>query len=254
VDAQGEALGEGRLAHARLAHEERVVLPAAAEHADGALDLQGATNERVDLARRGERVEVGRVLRERIARGLVALLALFAPRRVRGLFPGALGQRGLVGVLARAMGNIVDHVHALHALLVQEVQGVRLRLAKHRHQHARHVDGLLLRRQHVNGRALEHPVDAEGLLHVEGGALGHALHRVLEEAPQLALESAHVGAAGAQGLGGPRVLQEGQEQVLQGDVLVAQRLGLGDGGAEGVLQLFGDGRGLCHVSRPRARC
>ena len=52
VDAQREALDDGRLADARVADEERVVLAAAREDLDGALDLVLAADERIDVTLR----------------------------------------------------------------------------------------------------------------------------------------------------------------------------------------------------------
>ena len=49
-DALGEALDDGRLADARLADEDRVVLRPAAEHLDGPADLVVAPDDRVELA------------------------------------------------------------------------------------------------------------------------------------------------------------------------------------------------------------
>ena len=49
-DAQGQALGDGGLADARVADIERVVLGAAAQDLDGALDLGLAADQRVDPA------------------------------------------------------------------------------------------------------------------------------------------------------------------------------------------------------------
>ena len=49
-DALGQALGDGRLADARLADQRRVVLGAAAEDLDDALDLLLAADDRIDLA------------------------------------------------------------------------------------------------------------------------------------------------------------------------------------------------------------
>ena len=51
-DALGQALGDRRLADAGIADIERVVLGAAAEHLDGAVDLGLAADQRIDLARR----------------------------------------------------------------------------------------------------------------------------------------------------------------------------------------------------------
>ena len=55
-DAQGEALDHGRLADARLAGEDRVVLPAAGEDVDDLADLGVAAEHRVDLAGRARAV------------------------------------------------------------------------------------------------------------------------------------------------------------------------------------------------------
>ena len=65
--ALGEALGDGGLAHAGLAHQQRVVLAPAAEDLDHALELGLAADERVDLAVDGELVQVLREALERAA-------------------------------------------------------------------------------------------------------------------------------------------------------------------------------------------
>ena len=54
-DALGQALGDGRLADARLADQRRVVLGPAAQDLDDALDFLLAADDRVDLARRARR-------------------------------------------------------------------------------------------------------------------------------------------------------------------------------------------------------
>ena len=50
VEAQGQPLGDGRLAHAGLAHQQRVVLPAAAEDVDHPLQLLLPADQRIDAA------------------------------------------------------------------------------------------------------------------------------------------------------------------------------------------------------------
>ena len=57
-DAMGQALDDGGLAHARLADEHGVVLAAAREDLDDALDLLLAPDHRVELARAGSLGEV----------------------------------------------------------------------------------------------------------------------------------------------------------------------------------------------------
>src|SRR5690606_15519371 len=69
-DADGEALGDGRLARARLADQHGVVLRAAGEDLEHAADLLVAPDDGVDLALAGEVVEVARVAVERVVLGL----------------------------------------------------------------------------------------------------------------------------------------------------------------------------------------
>ena len=59
--AQREALGHRRLAHAGLAHEHRVVLAAAAEDLDRPLQFLGAPDQRIELAGCGALAQVDRV-------------------------------------------------------------------------------------------------------------------------------------------------------------------------------------------------
>ena len=65
---QRDALDDGRLADARVADEERVVLAAAREDLDGAVDLVLAADQRIDAALGGFLPEVDAVRRERILR------------------------------------------------------------------------------------------------------------------------------------------------------------------------------------------
>jgi hypothetical protein len=57
-DAQGDAFGDGGLAHARLADEDGVVLGAAAEDLDAAADFVIAADDGIELAGLGEFDEV----------------------------------------------------------------------------------------------------------------------------------------------------------------------------------------------------
>ena len=65
-DAPGQPLDDGRLADARLADEDRVVLRPAGEHLDDAADLLVPADDRVDLAVAGPLREVLAVLLERL--------------------------------------------------------------------------------------------------------------------------------------------------------------------------------------------
>src|SRR6185437_9440735 len=65
-DAARQAFRQRGLAHAGLAHVQRVVLAPAAEYLDRALDFFLAADQRVDLALLGTFVEVGRVFDQRV--------------------------------------------------------------------------------------------------------------------------------------------------------------------------------------------
>ena len=77
-DAFGQSLGDGRLADSRIAHQQRIVLLAAAQHLDGAPHFHFAPDERVDLAVAGLLVEVDAVGVQRLGlrRGGVLLFLL----------------------------------------------------------------------------------------------------------------------------------------------------------------------------------
>src|SRR5439155_1197838 len=68
MNAQRKPFGERCLAHARLADQQRIVLPPPAEDLDHALELECTADERIDLAGGGASDEVGRVRFERIGR------------------------------------------------------------------------------------------------------------------------------------------------------------------------------------------
>ncbi len=166
-DALGQAFGNGSLAHAGLAHVQRIVLAAAAQDLDGPFDLVTTTNQRVDTAGLGRLVEVAGEL----GQGIALALALHA---LRTAFP--IQRRGHVGViatvLAHAVGQVIDHVQPGHILLVEVIDRVGLLLAKDRHQHVGTGDLLLSRGLHVIDRPLQHPLEAQGGLGIAAVVFG----------------------------------------------------------------------------------
>jgi hypothetical protein len=86
-DAPGQAFGDGGLADAGLAHQQRVVLAPAAQDLDDALDLVLAADQRIDLAVLGLLVEVLRELLERRCLLVAFAAALFAFARRRFAAP-----------------------------------------------------------------------------------------------------------------------------------------------------------------------
>src|SRR6185436_17568948 len=75
----------------------------------------------------------------------------------------------LVGLrrLGDAVRDVVHHVEARDALLLQEVHRVRILLAEDRHQHVGAGDFFLAGGLHVQDGALDHALEAEGRLGVD---------------------------------------------------------------------------------------
>ena len=125
-DAVGQPLDDGRLAHAGLADEDRVVLGAARQHLDHPADLLVAADDRVELALAGRLGEVAPVL----GQGLVGLLgvgrrdAVVAPHRAQRRQQRVLGDADLVG----QGQHEVLHRH----VVVAEVAAVLVRRLQHR--------------------------------------------------------------------------------------------------------------------------
>ena len=107
-DAQGQALGQCGFAYAGVAHKQRVVLAATAEHLHGAVQLRLPAHQGVDLALPRPLGEVYRILGKRIG-GLGLLAALGA-----GLLHAAR-----TAALFQAVRHKGQHVQAFYPLLAQ---------------------------------------------------------------------------------------------------------------------------------------
>jgi hypothetical protein len=134
VDPPRETFGDRCLADAGLPDEQRVVLPPAAKHLDDPFELVLATDQRIDLAHLRQMVEVDGVSVERTG-GLRIAVALFF-RRLRLV-------RLLLRMLGDAVRDVIDHIQARDAALVQEINGVRLFFAEDGDQHVGSGDFLL---------------------------------------------------------------------------------------------------------------
>ncbi len=156
-DLARQALGDRRLADAGLADIERVVLGAAAQHLDGALDLVLAADQRIDAALAGLLVEVDAIGGQR----LVALLgaALAAILLLRALDPAGARATGHLGL---AVADVVDGVEPRHALVLEERHGMAVAFREQRHQHVGACDFLATRRLHVHRGALDDALEARG--------------------------------------------------------------------------------------------
>jgi len=217
-DAPGQAFGDRRLADARLADQQRIVLAPPAQDLDHPFHLGVAADQRVDAAIPGQLVQVLRELieRRRLGLGRVLLLSLAATvvvglRRFRRI------------ALLDAVGDEIHHVQPRHALLVQIVDGMRVLLAEDRDQHVGAGDFLLAAAGglHMHDRALDHALEAERRLCVDFFVAADGGRVLLDERRQALAQVLDVGRAGAQHLGRRRVVQQRQQQVLDSDEFVA---------------------------------
>ena len=157
-DQAREALGDRRLADAGFTDVERIVLAAAAQDLDGALDLELAADERIDAAFLREAVEVGGVLLERAAARL---------RRRARLRPAVSSFSVLlVRDLRQAVRDVIDDVEPRDVLAIQQEHGVALLLAEDGDQHVGDAHFLLAARLHVEHRPLQHALEAQRGLHL----------------------------------------------------------------------------------------
>jgi len=215
-DALGEALGDGGLAHARLADQHRVVLGPPAEDLDDAPDLLVAADDRIELARAGIGRQVTPVPGQRLVRGFRVLgghplaPAHLLERRQQVLPVGAGRGQDAARVTAR-LGGREQQVLRGHEVVVEPtclLLGALDDLARSR------VEGQLATRDAGTPR---------------------------EHRGELKLDGRWIGAQRAQGHGRDPlgILEQGGEQVLSVEhgALGVCRQALG--GQDGLLRLLG---------------
>ena len=238
-DAPGQALGNGRFAHTGLAHQQRVVLAAAAQNLDGALDFVLTTNQRINFPVLGGLVEVVGVLLQRrsflIALPSRRLFRLCARRRFR------LGGLWRIG-FTDAVCNEVHHVQSRDALLVQVIHSVRVFFAKDGDQHVGTGDFFfaIARGLHVHDGALDDALKTQGGLGVHFFGASHLGGVVLDEVGQCGAQIVDVGGAGTQHFSRAGVVQQGEQQMLDRDELVTLLAGLDKGHVQTDFQFLGN--------------
>ena len=233
-DPARQTLGDGRLADAGIADEQRIVLLPAAQHLDGAQDLRPTADQRIDAARPRLLVEVDAIDVERIG---AALLLLAALDRRRVLVDAAHGARlRHAGPLGDAVADVVDRVEARHLLLLQEEGGMALALGEDGDEHvgARHL--LAAGGLHVHDGAMDHALEA-------GGGLGVAMRvehergqLVVEIAGELVAQQIEIDVAGAHDRRRVTVVDQRQEQMLERRVFVAALVGVLQSAPESLLE------------------
>ncbi len=118
------------------------------------------------------------------------------------------------------MRDEIHHIKARDALFLQEIDGVRVLLAVDGDEHIGAIDFLLAGRLDVQDGALDDALETERRLGVDVVLAGNRRRVFVDEIGQILAQRLGLGAAGAQRLGRRRIIDQRQQQVLDGDELV----------------------------------
>ena len=233
-DAAREAFGDGRLADAGIADEQRVVLLPAAQHLDGALNLGGPPDQGIDPAGARLLVQVDAIDFERIGAALL-LVAAFDRRGI--LFHAAHGARlGHAGALGDAVADVVHRIEAGHVLLLQEEGGVALALGEDRHQHIGAGHLLAAGGLHMSHGAMDNALEAGGRLGIVMRIEHEAGELIVEISGELVPQQVDIDVAGAHYRRGVAIVEQRQEEMLERRIFVAALIGILQSAPEGLFQ------------------
>ena len=233
-DAARQPFGDRGLADAGLADEQRIVLLPPAQHLDGAVDLGLAADQRIDLALARLLVEVDAIGLERIA----LLLRSSSPRLGVGVLVDAAHRARFrqARPLGDAVADVVDRVVAGHVLLLQEIGGVALALGEDRDQHVGAGHLLAAGRLHVDHGALDHALEAGGGLGILAAVGDQVVEFGFEIGDEAALELVEIDVAGAHHRGRVLVVDQREQQMLERGVFVVALVGERQRPVEGLLE------------------
>ena len=244
-DTLGETFGNRRLAHARIAHIKRVVLGAAAEDLDGAVDLVVAADQRIDLAVFRLFIEVDAVSLQRILLllgGRSVFLGIAAARLVFAFrFIGTARRARLrrAGALTDAVGDVVDRVVTGHLLLLQEIGGVAFALGENGHKHVRAGHFLAAGRLNMDDGPLDNPLEAGcgfGILVITRDEVRQFIVDVIADSLAKRIE---IDIAGAHDGCGIRVVDQRQKEMFQRRIFVVTLICKGQCLVQRLLETWG---------------
>ena len=129
-DLLREAFGDGGLADAGIADQERVILAAAAKNLHAAFNLRRPPDQRVDVALAGLGVQVDAIFRERAFAFLLLAAVGRCFRLIRLLGAAHLARLAIGRVFGDAVRDVIDRIVARHVLLLQEKGGVAFPLGE----------------------------------------------------------------------------------------------------------------------------
>jgi hypothetical protein len=215
-NAPRQAFGDRRLADTGLAHQQRIVLAAAAQRLNDALQFKVASDERIDLAGQSLRIEIQRVALQRaIITGL-----LFG-------FGIAVRLRGVAGfVPGDAVHDVIHHINAIDAAFREEMHRVGVLFAEYRGENVRAGHLLLLCGLHMQYRALDDALEADSGLRIHLLFTRNSRRMLINKRCDNLAQLIDIHAARAQHLCGRSIVQHGEQQVLDGNEFMAFLPGL----------------------------
>ena len=254
-DLARQALGDGGLADAGVADQQRVVLLPAAQDLDRARHLGLAADQRIDAAVPRLLVEVDAVSLERTFLFLrfAALLGFLRLARLGLLVDAARTARlesDRPGPLGDAVADVIDGVVARHVLLLQEIGGVALALGEDGDQHIGAGHFLAAGRLHVNGGALDDALEAGGGLGLLAVLDDEALQIVVDVAHDVLAQQVEIDIAGAHHRGGVGIVDQREQQVFERREFMAMLVGYGEGATQRLFERPGEYRHHDLISFP----
>ena len=223
-NAQGQPFGQRRLAHARLAHKQRIILTAAAQHFNGARQFLIPSHQRINPAFARPRREVRRVQLKRI-------LFLFLP------FLSILGHAFGAAALFQPVRNEGEHIQTFHALPLQIIAGVALLFF---HDGNQQIAKLHLRapgRTDMAHGAIQYALHGFRLHDVQTAFLRQRRKLRSKELFQLLPQQVGAGAAAFQNQLSGMIEGKGKKKMFHRQQLVPAALHFGNGAAQHVLNV-----------------
>ena len=159
VNSQRETLRHRRLAHAWVADEQGIIFQSPTQDLNRAFEFGFASNQRVELAARRQRNEIGRVLRKWVACRFVLA------RILAGDFLGWL-------FVADAVRNVIQHGEPRDALLLQQKSRVRIFFFEQCRENVTALDLLRSRVLRVPHCERQHAPQSNGLLRLDARTSG----------------------------------------------------------------------------------
>ena len=218
----GQTFGNRSFTDTSFTDQQWIIFTTTAKYLDHALDFVVAPDQGINLAVDGHLVQVQRKALQRATR-LLAFRALgfsffFLPAGGRDF--------------GNAVRNEIHHVQPRHALLMKEINRVRIFFAVNRHQHIRTGDFFFTGRLHVQNRALDDALKTKCGLGIDLAIARNDGRVLLDKFGERFFQFVDFCRAGLQHFLRRWIFQQGEQQMLDRDELVALLSGFDKGHVE----------------------